>query len=157
MLFERDGNVIPDQATKLCRWEEHLKELLNHAAPPNTAFSTPDTSAAEKYPCEVDPLTLEEVCTAIRQLRNNRASGEDGILAEVYMTCLDSLGPSLHRVINKVWLGEAVRNNLSEAVLRPLVNKGDYRGIRSIDLAAKVFGVILLKKNPIREGPAYSP
>ncbi len=50
------------------------------------------TSAVETYPCDVDPPTLEEVCTAIRQLRNNRAPGEDRIPAKVYKTCLDSLG-----------------------------------------------------------------
>ncbi len=97
VLLERDGSVIPEQARKLCRWEEHFKELLNHAAPPKTASSPLPTPAAENYPGAADPPTLEEVCTAIRQLRN-------GIPAEVYKTCLDSLGPMLHRVITKVWL-----------------------------------------------------
>ncbi len=46
-------------------------------------FSPANTPAAENYPCEVDLPTLDEVCTAIRQLRNNRAPGEDGIPAEV--------------------------------------------------------------------------
>ncbi len=78
VLLERDGSVIPDRARKLCRWEEHFKELLNHAAPQSTAFSPPNTPAAENYPCEVDPPTLDEVCTAIRQLRNTGAPGEDG-------------------------------------------------------------------------------
>ncbi len=63
--------------------KEHSKELLNHTASPNSAFSPPDITAAENYPCEVDPPTLDEVCTAIRQLRHNRAPGEDGIPAEV--------------------------------------------------------------------------
>ncbi len=79
VLIERDGSVIPNQARKLCRWEEHFKELLNHAAPPNTASSPLPTSVAETYPCDVDPPTLEEVCT--RQLRNNRAPVKDGIPA----------------------------------------------------------------------------
>ncbi len=47
VLLNRGGSVIPDQARKLCRWEEHFKEIRNHAAPPNTAFSPPDSSAAE--------------------------------------------------------------------------------------------------------------
>ncbi len=111
LLLERDGSVIPYQARKLCRWEAHFKELFNHAVPPNTAFSPPDTSAAENYHCEVDPPILEEVCTAIRQLLSNRAPGEDGIPAEVYKTCLDSLGPWLHQMSTKVWLCEAVPNN----------------------------------------------
>ncbi len=122
-----------------------ITRLLNHA------FSPVDTPAAENYPCEVGPPTLDEVCTTIRQLRNNRAPGEDGIPAVVYKTCLESMGPWLHRVITKVWLCEAVPNNWSEAVLLPLFKKGDkricsnYRGISLINVAAKVFGVILLK------------
>ncbi len=39
-----------------------------------------------------------------RQLRNNRAPGEDGIPS----SCLDSLGSWLHRVISKVWWSETV-------------------------------------------------
>ncbi len=69
--------------------------------------------------------TVEEVCIIIRQLRNYRAPGEDGIPAEVSKTCLDSLGPWLHLFITKVWLWEAVPNNWSEAVLLPLFQKGD--------------------------------
>ncbi len=64
VLLERDGNVISDQGRKLCRWEEHFKEFLNHAAPPNTAFSPLPTYTAETYPCDVDPPTLDEACTA---------------------------------------------------------------------------------------------
>ncbi len=111
----------------LCRWEEHFKGLLNHAAPPNTAFSPLDTPAAENYPCEVGPPTLDEVCTTIRQLRDNRAPREDGIPVEFIKMCLESLGPWLHRVITKVWLSETVPNNWSEAVLLPLFKKGDKR------------------------------
>ncbi len=124
---ERDGSVIPDQARRLCRWKEPFQELLNHAAPPNTESSPSDSSVAENYPCEDDPPTLEEVCNAVRQLRNNRATGEDGIPAEVFKTCLDSLGPWLHRVITKLCLCEAAPNNWIEAVLLPQFKKADKR------------------------------
>ncbi len=78
--------------------------------------------------------------TAIRQLRNNKGPGEDCIPAEVYKTCLDSLGPWLHRVSSKVWLSEAVQNNWSGAVLLPLFKKGGMQIYFSlIVVAAKVF------------------
>ncbi len=38
--------------------------------PLNTILLTPDTSTAEKYPFQVDKPSLEEVCTAVQQLRN---------------------------------------------------------------------------------------
>ncbi len=40
VLLEQDGSVIPEQARRLCRWEEHFKELLNHAAPPEHRIFT---------------------------------------------------------------------------------------------------------------------
>ncbi len=33
VLLERDGNETPDQARRLCRWDECFQELLIHAAP----------------------------------------------------------------------------------------------------------------------------
>ncbi len=162
VLLERNGSVISDQARKLCRWQKHFKELLNHAAPPNTEFSRPDTPTAETYPSEVDPPTLDEVCTATRQLRNNKAPREDGIPAEVNKTCIESLGPWLNRVITNVWLCEAVPNNWSEAVLLPLFKTRDkricsnyYRGISLFDVTAKVFDVILLKIFHYERGRVY--
>ncbi len=58
--------------------------------------------AEEHYSCEVGSPSLEVICTATLQLRNNRAPGLDGIQVEAYETCLDSLGPWLYRVITKV-------------------------------------------------------
>ncbi len=69
---------------------------------PNTAFSPSDVAAKDNYPCEDDSPSLEAVCSAARQLRNNRAPGDVGITVEVYKTCLVSLGPWLHRMIAKV-------------------------------------------------------
>ncbi len=83
VLLERDKSVIPDRARIPCRWEEHFKGLLNHVAPLNTAFLATDAPTPEHYPCGVDPPTLEGVCMAIRQLRNNKAPGEDSIAVEI--------------------------------------------------------------------------
>ncbi len=88
---------------------EALQGASQSRSNPSHCFSPPGTLAAEAFPCEVDPPTLDEVCTVIRQLHNNRAPGEDGIPAEVYKTCLESLGPWLHRVITNVWICEAVQ------------------------------------------------
>ncbi len=38
----------------------------------------------------------------VRQLRNSRAPGEDGIPTDIFKTCFDSLVSRLHRVITKV-------------------------------------------------------
>ncbi len=86
LLHEHDGSVIPGEAKRIIPWEEQFKELLKHIATPNTAFKPTRTPSAERYSCEVNPPSLEEVRTAVRQLSNNRAPGEDGITAEIYKT-----------------------------------------------------------------------
>ncbi len=75
VVHERDGSVIPDQARRLCRWEEHIKEPLYNATPPNTA--------EERLSCKVYQPSLEEVCTAARQPRSNTVQFKDGIPADV--------------------------------------------------------------------------
>ncbi len=94
---------------------------------PNIAFLSTDTPAVELYSCEDNPPSLDEVCMAIRQLRNSRASGEDDIPAESYKTCLDSLGPWLRRAIVKVWSSKTISNNCSGAVHLLLFKKRDKR------------------------------
>ncbi len=97
-----------------------------------------------------------------RQLRNNRAPREDGIPAEVNKTCLDSLGSWLHRVFSKVWLCEPVPNTWSEAVLLPLLKKGDNRICSnwlalSHSLSAKVNCSSVLIIKPVGLCPSPSP
>ncbi len=64
----------------------------------------------------------------------------------------DSLGPWLHRVISKLWSNETAPSNWSEATLLPLFKEGNkricssYIRISSKDVAAKFFGVTLLKR-----------
>nr|VZI01322.1 unnamed protein product [Spirometra erinaceieuropaei] len=45
------------------------------------------------YAVPCDPPSDEEVADAIRKLRNNKAPGEGGILAEIFKSCVDTLAP----------------------------------------------------------------
>ncbi len=146
VLLEESGSVIPDQARRLCRWEEHFREILKHAAVPNTPPPSPTyIPAVEQYPRKANPPSSEEVCLAIRQLRNSTAPEEAGIPAEIYKTCLDSPGLWLHLVISKVWSGETAPSKWSRAVHLPLFKKGDkriyfnYRGIGLTSVVLKQF------------------
>ncbi len=62
----------------ICYTLQITRAIIGHAASPSTAFPPTGTPAAGIYPCDVNPPSLEEVCTATQQLRNNRAPGEDG-------------------------------------------------------------------------------
>ncbi len=92
---------------------------------PRTPSSRNGIPAAEQYTCEVNSPSMDEVCAAIRQLRSDRARGEDGIPADIYKTCLGSLSPWLHHVISKVWSNETAPGNCNEVVLLSPLMKGD--------------------------------
>ncbi len=136
-----------------------LQGTSNHAAPPSTAISLPNTSEAKNYPYEVDPLwgkcALPSDNYAIKEPLELMSSQRRFTRRDLNPWAYGCIG-----FFTKVWLCEAAPNNWSEAVLFPLCKKGDkricsnYRGIGLIDVAAKRRP---LQKIPIREGPAHSP
>ncbi|BHF80145.1 hypothetical protein SprV_0702326900 [Sparganum proliferum] len=104
------------------------------------------------YAVPCDPPSEEEVVDAIRKLRNNKAPGEDGIPAEIFKSCVETLAPWLHEVIERAWRDEVVPDDWGLGILVPILKKGDktrcenYRDICLIDVAAKIFAIVLLRR-----------
>nr|VZI15297.1 unnamed protein product [Spirometra erinaceieuropaei] len=103
--------------------------------------------------CHATPPPPEgEVANAIRKLRNNKAPGEDGIPAEIFKSCVDTLAPWLHGVIERAWRDEVVPDDWGLGILVPILKKGDktrcenYRGISLVDVATKIFAIVLLRR-----------
>ncbi|BHF64913.1 hypothetical protein SprV_0200792100 [Sparganum proliferum] len=112
-------------------------------------------------PC--DPSSEGEVADAIRKLRNNKAPGEDGIPAEIFKSCVDTLAPWLHEVTERAWRDEVVSDDWGLGILVPILKKGDktrcenYRGISLIDVAAKIFAIVLLRRFQAVRGSRTRP
>ncbi|BHF66078.1 hypothetical protein SprV_0200909200 [Sparganum proliferum] len=125
-----NGGFIIDNSAKVECWPEFL--------PPPT-YAVPCDSPSEG-----------EVVDVIRQLRNNKVSGEDGISAEIYKSCVDTPAPWLHEVIERAWRDEVVPDDCGLGILVPIFRKGDktrcenYRGVSLIDVAATIFAAVLL-------------
>ncbi|BHF83059.1 hypothetical protein SprV_0802620000 [Sparganum proliferum] len=93
-----------------------------------------------------------EVVDAIRKLRNNKTSGEDGIPAEIYESCVDTLVPWLHGVTERAWIDEVVPDDWGIGILVPILKKGDKtrcennHGISITDVATKIYAIGLLRR-----------
>nr|VZH89496.1 unnamed protein product [Spirometra erinaceieuropaei] len=67
-------------------------------------------------------------------------------------SCVDTLAPWLHEVIERAWRDEVVPDDWGLGILVPILKKGDktrcenYRGISLIDVAAKIFAIVLLRR-----------
>nr|VZI38076.1 unnamed protein product [Spirometra erinaceieuropaei] len=149
-----NGGFIADNSAKVQRWREHFKHHLNFDTQPTSPLlsSSAEFLPSPTYAVPCDPPSEEEVTDAIRKLRNNKAPGEDGIPAKIFKSCVDTLAPWHHEVIERAWRDEVVPDDWGVGILVLILKKGDktrcenYRGISLIDVAAKIFAVVLLRR-----------
>lgn len=71
----KDGKVIRDEEGQRKRWVEHFEELLNRPEPQNP----PDIQPADSSLLINCSTPTKKVCQAIKQLRNSKTAGPDGI------------------------------------------------------------------------------
>lgn len=149
-LLDANGVPISHLADRTKRWKQHFETLLNHEPPSQRPPS--DIMNAPTYDANCEPPTEDEIREAIKKLKNNKASGEDGLPAEIYKSCPDLMARWLHRILGAVWHSEKVPQDWSDSILLPFFKKGDrrvcsnYRGISLIDVASKIFSVVLLRR-----------
>ena len=147
-LCSHDRAVIASLSERLNLWKEHFHELLNHSTPTTEVA----VELADKYDCNTALSMVDEVRNILRRLRNNKAPGEDGIPAEVYKAMPDVFALWMHRVFNAVLLNETYPADWGDVILLPFFKKGDkklcskYRGISLINVVAKGFAVLLLRR-----------
>nr|VZI09395.1 unnamed protein product [Spirometra erinaceieuropaei] len=124
-----NGGFIADNSAKVERWREHFEHHLNFDTQPASPLfsSSAEFLPSPTYAVPCDPPSEEEVADAIRKLRNNKAPGEDGIPAEIFKSCVDTLA---------LWLHEKGDKTRYE----------NYRGISLTYVAAKIFAIVLLRR-----------
>lgn len=84
-LHSKNGLLLlKDKGAIANRWNEHYKDLLNRD-------TIPEMEALNQLPQQPitenmgEPPSLDEVQDAIKNMKNNKAAGPDGIPAEVLM------------------------------------------------------------------------
>ncbi|BHF67733.1 hypothetical protein SprV_0301076100 [Sparganum proliferum] len=121
-----NGGFIADNSAKVERWREHFEHHLNIDTQPTSPLLSSATeflpSPTYAVPCDPPP-SEGEVVDAIRKLRNIKAPGEDGIPAEIFKSCVDTLAPSLHEVVERAWRDEIVPNDWCLGILVPILKK----------------------------------
>ena len=97
-------------------------------------------------------IHIEDVRKAVKQMKCNKASGGDGIPAEVYKHGGAALVRHLHRLFLKIWKNEEVPQELKDASIVAIFKKGsrtecgNYRGISLLSVAGKILAKVLLNR-----------
>nr|VZI32538.1 unnamed protein product [Spirometra erinaceieuropaei] len=146
-LYALETNKLPEKSPQV-----YLKQVyLNNVCAAFVLFAGA-VASSELTEIQFLPVSPTEVADAIRKLCNNKAPGEDGIPADIYNSCLDTVVPQLHGVIERAWRDEIVPDNWRLDILIPILKKVDktrcenYGAISLVDVAAKIFAIARLRR-----------
>jgi len=144
-----DGNLALSDEENCEVLAEYFEKLLNCPEPSET-LPISNTRAPQQK--DSTPPSEEEIIKIIKKLKNNKACGEDGIVAEF----LKNLGPNsrkeLVRIIQNIWDTEEIPEDWKCALIHPLHKKGDehdvnnYRGISLLPDTYKILSACILER-----------
>lgn len=127
---------------------KYFEKLLNCPKPTNKFL--PDHSINNN--CNSTEPDETKITQQIKRLKNNKTSGEDGIIAEL----LKSAGPKtikeITQEIKHIWQTEKIPDDWKNALIHPLHKKGDrtdvnnYRGISLLPVTYKILSQCLLDR-----------
>jgi len=151
-IKSKEGMIITDKAKQLERWVEHYAELYSRENIVQQAV----LDAIDRFPQmpELDePPTIEELSKAVDKLPSGKATGKDGIPAEIIKSGKSSLLVPLHKLLTQCWNKGSVPQDLKDAnIITLLKNKGDrhdcnnYRGISLLSIVGKLFARTVLHR-----------
>uniref|UniRef100_A0A8D8T7U9 Craniofacial development protein 2 n=1 Tax=Cacopsylla melanoneura TaxID=428564 RepID=A0A8D8T7U9_9HEMI len=145
-----DGTIETDEKKMMERWMNHFKTLLNKDCSNETEQEREPTNWNPAEEEEEEAPTMQEVSKAIRNMKNNRAPGEDGIVAELIKYGGNTLQETIHSIIKEVWINEIMPDSWNIGIICPIhKGKGDkadcqnYRGITLLDTTYKILTSII--------------
>lgn len=152
-LRSADGTtLLTDRCSILERWSEHFQTLFsaNRTVSDTTLNSIPERNVVMELD---DKPTIDETIKAIKQLKNGKAAGIDGIPPELWKFGGTALHSKLHQLFVLCWESGKVPNDFRDAVIITLYkNKGEksdcsnYRGITLLAIAGKALARMLLNR-----------
>jgi hypothetical protein len=145
IINDKAGNSITDIEQIIIRWSEYCKELYNDEGTGRTL----NVASAAITDNQEPEILKEEVIYAIRKLREGKASGYDGISAEMLKALEDKGISTLLNICNKIWKTGEWPKDWLKSIFIPFHKKGstkectNYRTISLISHASKIMLYII--------------
>jgi len=140
-VLPEDGRPVSDPGKQLDRWVDHFSSLYNKDVPVKQEAINGEPLIPTLHELDADIL-LGAVKVAIKLLRNNKASGADGIPSEVLKCGGEALAADLHAVFELCWRTHCLPQDFKDANINTLYkNKGsrqDCNSHRGISLLSVV-------------------
>ncbi|KAL1462186.1 hypothetical protein WDU94_014046 [Cyamophila willieti] len=150
LIKDNDGNLISDESKALERWKNYFENLLNCDVSRDTRNEEEQLVYLNEE--EIEAPTPLEIVNVINKLKTGKAAGEDKIPAEVLKAGGEELNMKICNLIQKIWSSEKIPDDWKNAVVCPILKKGDvmncenYRGIALLSVTYKILSMLILKR-----------
>ena len=148
---DKDGKKHTNARKVLKCWEEHFDSHLNTEFPHE--HSALDCILIEEEILDMQHrCTIEDIATAIKEMKARKAPGVDEITAEVLKAGGEPMLRMLEKIFCKIWDDEISPSDWQKMLVSPIHKKGDkldpanYRAISLLSVPGKVFSRMLLNK-----------
>jgi len=152
MIRNKKGELAVNTKERAEIWKEYFDKLLNTEEPKELI------KIGNREMIEVEELNIEDVKTAVRDLKNNKVAGTDGIHLELIKYGGNKLLNRIYELVRQIWEEERIPEEWKETIIVPIYKRGDrdrcenYRGIVLENAPYKIFvNIILLKIKPYIE------
>ena len=151
-IKDKTGKLLTEKQEVTHRWVEYCKELYSDSGVQDLSVLTELESIAPPTNKENNDIMKEEVEKAIRKLKDNKATGTDGIPAELIKAGGEKLVELFHQLCQKIWREENIPTDWVKSLLILIPKKGDrkecgnYRTISLINHSSKILLTILLER-----------
>lgn len=150
-IKDRAGNVLTESKKIKDRWTEYIKDLFTDK---NTyKKETLEALKGRKIVNEEESeITLEEVERAMKNMKNNKSTGKDGIPIELIRAGGPVVSKEIHKICQEIWDSGKWPEEWCKSVLVMLQKKGDlkdcnnYRSIALIPHVCKITLTILKER-----------
>jgi hypothetical protein len=118
---------------------------------PSETTEDADDNDAPPLRIRTDPPSKTEIVQALKEMKNNKSAGIDGIPAEILKADLNITAEALLPLFHDIWTFETIPDDWKRGVIVKIPKKGDlsncknWRGINQC-VASKVFCKIILTR-----------
>ncbi|CAK1577904.1 unnamed protein product [Parnassius mnemosyne] len=147
-IKDDSGRILTDDESIKKRWKEYFEKLMNEENEWNGMLENPPANMGL-----VREISVEEVKMAVRNMKNGKAVGPDGIPVEVWKLLRADGWKWLSLFFGKLLQEEQIPEEWCSSILVPIFkNKGDvqncssYRGIKLMSHTMKVWERIIERR-----------
>ena len=123
---DKEGQLLTGE-NKVNRWKQYFEELLNENKKDEQTVNIREMDLVMdiRYEELIKTPDIEEIGKIIKELKNNKSPGENGLAAEVYKYGGEQLQTQIYTLVKEVWDLEQMPGRWRESVICPIHKKGD--------------------------------